>query len=711
MNRREFGLTLAAGLTASGQAPDIVPWYKRSLVGIEVGPTGANSEDGQFFARASGKEIITQMLAARAEYAVVFMKDQDFAYYNTRVATKCPGLGRRDLLAECIEEAQKHSLPVIAYCQVQYDSSSWREFPKFRMRDADDREIPDRLCYNSGYIERVQQFADELMEYAIVGFHFDMLDQGFGKPWGCWCGHCERKYRARFGTAMPRKREWDNAWENLLQFRYDSSSGFAETLRQHVRQKHPQLSVDFNYHGYPPFDWQAGERPVQHAVMSDFATAEGLPWAFGYSMPSLLPLFLAAASRGNPFQCVTWRGVREYHDYTVRPVSDLKAEVMRYLAHGGTCTIVDKANYDGTLDHEPYRRIGEVFAEARAKRNLFGFEPVAETGLYFSARNRDWYGQPDDMPSGMPWVERLVTRRLYSAFFGAHLALIESHIPCGVLLDEDLSLERLNAFPVVYLANTACLGDGEIELLRRDVTNGGTLLLTGQAGTLDPMGRPQSSPAFEQLIGARLARKLDTLDHYVVFGKADEPFRRDISAGWPLLTWGPAAVFEPAGAESYGEIWTPYRTPKQRRASQHPTLAMSPKERVGSAVFVNRFGKGTVVYLACAPDCSWGGEYHMPEHRTLIRNAIRYLNPDPVVDVAAPPHVEVVVRRDTRGRRLIVHLIAGVSGAALTRGLSPHALGPMEEMQPYAASVKLRGSSKTIEVAAKQVHEVVVLNL
>ena len=101
----------------------------------------------------------------------------------------------------------------------------------------------------------------------------------------------------------------------------------------------------------------------------------------------------------------------------------------------------------------------------------------------------------------------------------------------------------------------------------------------------------------------------------------------------------------------------------------------------------------------------------MPEQRSLIRNVIRYLNRDPMVEVEAPPHVEAVVRKDAGNRRLIVHLIAGITGGALTRGLSPHALGPMEEVQPYTARVRVRGVRRAIDVAAKNVHEVVVLDM
>ena len=52
------------------------------------------------------------------------MKDMEFAYYNSAAARKCPNLGDRDLLREILDAARPHGLPIVAYCQVQYDDSS-----------------------------------------------------------------------------------------------------------------------------------------------------------------------------------------------------------------------------------------------------------------------------------------------------------------------------------------------------------------------------------------------------------------------------------------------------------------------------------------------------------------------------------------------------------------------------------------------------------
>lgn len=57
-----------------------LPWYRRLLVGIEWGATGLNMDDPAYVSRASGSDIVRLCVKARAEYAVIFLKDS-YAYY------------------------------------------------------------------------------------------------------------------------------------------------------------------------------------------------------------------------------------------------------------------------------------------------------------------------------------------------------------------------------------------------------------------------------------------------------------------------------------------------------------------------------------------------------------------------------------------------------------------------------------------------------
>ncbi|HQH51868.1 MAG TPA: hypothetical protein PKY01_05545 [Candidatus Hydrogenedentes bacterium] len=700
-------------------AANTEPWYKRYLVGIEYGPTGANTLDREIYmSQATGKQIIENLLTARAQYLVVFMKDMRFAYYNSRVAQKCPGLGERDLLAECIAEAGPHSMPVIAYCQVQYDDSSWEAHAEWRMKDPGGNDIGGRLCYRSGYLEFIKNVAAEMMEYDIAGFHFDMLDFGFFGPFGCWCDFCRNAFRDTYQVDMPPGVTWDDTWDKMLRFRYDSDTWFREQLQAFVKASRPDISVDFNYHGSPPFSWPVAQLPVQHAKDGHFVTAEGLPFCFGHYNPSLITLFMKGARPDGLVQSVGSRSIYDYHDFTVRPAAELKWEVLTYLAHGAQCTVVDKANYEGSMDPIAYQRLGEAFGEALQKADTFGHKPLQEVGLYYSARSRDWFGRDD-------------TVKYMRAIWGAHKALVQSHVTVGMVMDESVSLERLREFPVVYLANTAILSSHEVGLLEQYVTEGGRMFVTGLTGLYDKLGQLQSDSSIARLTGTRLVRVQDQhFDNYVRLSRtiaADDTrwLLNGIPGDWPLLTWGPIAVCEPTEAAAFGELMVAHRTSNNIWQER-----MSPKESVAPAVFVNRIGEGEVVYMPCAVDEAMSSEYRAPEHRDLIHNAIRYLYPEPEVIVEAPHNVEIVVTRDEARNRLLVHLLsffAPPTSVAAILGEGRRVLPSiMEEEMPYTARVTVnrpfssvtvqgpgaeaRVKGQVVDVSVSKCHEVVSIH-
>ena len=107
---------------------------------------------------------------------------------------------------------------------------------------------------------------------------------------------------------------------------------------------------------------------------------------------------------------------------------------------------------------------------------------MQEVGLYFSERTRDWYGREDETPANLKRIERMPTEKYYQAFLGVHSAMVESHIPCGILFDGNLSLDKLREFPVAYFPNAACITEKQADLLGEYVEGGGNLLATGLTG-------------------------------------------------------------------------------------------------------------------------------------------------------------------------------------------------------------------------------------
>ncbi|MBM3496075.1 MAG: hypothetical protein FJX72_17405, partial [Armatimonadetes bacterium] len=573
------------------------------------------------------------------------------------------------------------------------------------------------------YIEFIKAVLAEMMEYEIAGFHVDMLDYGFGPPVGCWCPSCRAGFRAKYGSDLPPMDTWDEAWDRALEFRTESNTRFCRDVQSFVQGKRPELSVDFNYHGYPPFSWYPGQTPAKHAANGDFVTAEGLPWIFGHNNPSLLSLFMKAARADGIVQGVTSRGVFDYHDFTVRPAAEIEWEVMTYLAHGAQCTIVDKLYYDGALEPAAYDRIGLAFAGARAKRDLFGHEPVPEVGIYYSARSRDWWGRADP-PKYM------------RAFWGAHLALVQAHIPMGCILDERATAEVLRTYPVVWLPGVTILSDAEVEMLTRYVQEGGRLLVTGLTGVCDRYGKPQERSGIESLIGARLVRcELQYNDNYLSLPEkatdragADllDALLTDVPARLPLLVHGPLAMYETTTATGIGELSLAHRSENNLWVGH-----MSAGKPAGPAILLNAIGKGRVVTIPCAVDAGFVGDYRLAEHRNLMRNAIRWLNPKPPVTIEAPANVETVVTRDTKRKRLLVHFVAWNSPPTFSSAAFPNGkrvLPPvMEAPQTYSAHVTigvpfkgvrtvLKGSRVTVRgpratLVSSSIHDALVIRL
>ena len=698
-------------------------WYQRSLVGMEVGPTGAqfgysDPADARYCARFDGREIVRRCVEAHCDYLVIWARDGDYAYYDSHLLSKAPGLGNQDPLRETIEEAAKHTLPVIAYCVVQQGGHYLQQHPEYEMVDPDGKRI-GRFCYNSGYLEVMKKIVAEQLAYGIAGFHLDMLDQGFGPPYGCWCQTCRAQYEKEFGHAMPAGATWDQAWDDMLQFRYHSSQRFEKALAAHIKSLNPKTTVDFNYHGNPPFSWEVGQRPVQHAGNGDFITGETGVWGFSALTVGLNAEFYRAATPGLPVQVAMQRGVRMYHDQTNRPLNDIRWELFTLLAHNAFVTVVDKTGFDGGLDPVTYERIGKAFEEVHSKQQHFGHKPVADVVIYFSSRTRDWLGR--EKPADY-----------FQSFQGAHKALVYEHIPWGIILDENASLDRLSQFQVVLLPQAAILSDSDVKLLGHYVQQGGNLLVTGWTGLLGQRGEPTDKSMLEELIGARFVRRLDSLDNWVRLtpsanSSAVDPLLQGIHSNWPFLVKGPAVEYKTTSAIAVGELLKPHRTSRQLQGKEGTDWPMSPDSPVGPAIFYNQVGKGKVLTFACSPDYSTASEHHIVEARRLLANAIHMLNPNPRVRIAAPATVEAVVTENPKDKTIRIHLLGYNSPPQTTPPTNrPFVLpGLIEDAPLYRVTVEcaepfrtvsatnpsteVRQSGQRIEAMIQDIHEVLVI--
>jgi hypothetical protein len=310
---------------------------------------------------------------------------------------------------------------------------------------------------------------------------------------------------------------------------------------------------------------------------------------------------------------------------------------------------------------------------------------------------------------------------------GAHKALKEAHIPMTFIMDENVSLEKLLQFPVVYLPNVAILSEEEVSLFKEYLKRGGKILATGLTACYDRYGNPLGRCLLEDLIGAKLLEIYDShKDNYVRFpnGKQEialEGVPKDVN----ILNYSPIAIFKPIEAKAYGDLLVAYRS------QDNPWMGhMSPGKVVGPAILEREYGKGKIVYLPFSPDSAFVGNYRMPEHRNLIASIIRYLNPKPPIVINTQPNIEAVLTKDEKRNRFIIHFLCFCGNP--TSAAYPFPEGRrvlpslMEFCSPYEAEIEINIPFSSAEVIGPKgnisrrgnklmlktsnVHEVVVIN-
>lgn len=642
--------------------------------------------DDEILARFDARAIVDSVAKCGSDALYFFAKDcYGNAYYATSMGQRHRSMGERDFLAEVCSEAAKRELPIVAYYSVIWDNHAASEYPEWTLRDPAGRALSDTvtsdlgkwcyLCHNSPYRDYAAAMIREIaQQYPVAGLHLDMFNMDFGGI-SCHCTWCQEAYLARTGEPLPVEATWDDSWRRFLEFRYDSVERLMCDLRDAARHDKPGLPVVMNFHGAPNFDWRVGQLPFRHSLPSTMGTGETYTPMFGDLYPGMEGRFLRSLAPQRPFEMVSWRMTR-ITDFTLKSRPQLRWEVFTGLLHGGSAMLIDQPFADGTLDQVAYDRIGEVFQEAAEMRPSLRGEFVPQAALYFSAKTRDWYGRDEQSRFIVPLT-------------GAYKALVESHCQVEFLFDETVDRNHLTRYPVVVLPNTAILTAKESESLRDYVRAGGCLIATFDSSRYDEDGRPLPNFDLRDVFGVEF---VDTLDcDNVYFRGLQPPLSGGVDPRQYVLCNGPAHVVRPTTAVGYGDLHQAFH---KRRVPQHffSHNIHPPHDRIGAALFVNRFGNGTCIYLPFGLDHSYGDMFELPEHRQVLGALLSELAPAPFVEITAPLNCEVVLRRDSRRLYAILTMFAPVRQNAalptLNRPVRPSLR--MEEPPCFQASFRVR---------------------
>ena len=687
-------------------------WYKDSYRRILLDLHFPEWDD-RILSRFDAKEIVGNFIRANADCGIYYAKDHyGNAYYNTKVGHKHRCIGERDIFGECVMESKKMGLWTIAWYSLVWEIYASRTHPEWAMKDNKgnllNREWPwPHVCFNSGYknylLAQVGEIIEGYRDY-IDGFMFDMLIFNW-EGTTCYCDNCKQIFSAKTGKEIPLVPSWDQTWREFLEFRFSSTEKFARDVVTEIKKIAPNLSVIFNYHGSPGFDWKVGQRPIQHILFNDYGTGEAYSMAFGTGYPGMESRFLRGLVKNRPFEVLTSRFHRS--DYSINPVNHLKWEVFTFLSNGAAATVVDQPFPDGSLDPIVYDRIGDVYQEAREKRELFGGTPLKYIGLYYSVKTRDWYGRGD-------------IKKTLLSFNGAYKALVESHLPVDILHDENIGILQLDEYPVILLANVAILNTEEAERFRKYVYNGGTLIITDETGLYDENGHRLKDFILGDLMGVKFVGK--TKYDFSHFKVGEGPFGNGIDPRYHVLCIGHGNIIE-GGEKAVGELRDSFCGAEEGRFFSH--LHHPPGEIVGPALVTGKKGKGRVIYVPFRLCASYASEYSLPEQRLLIRNIVLETDTALPITVEAPLNVECVVTKQEDKNRFVIHFIGlNLVNQVVTHDLKPPLL--MEEPPFYRARVNininhsnvgafnnphLQKKGNVVEITCQKVHEAVIINL
>ncbi|MCX7017494.1 MAG: alpha-amylase family protein [bacterium] len=696
-------------------------WYLHSQCKIHLDLHTPEWHDS-ILSNINPADIVSKVVDCGADALYFFAKDcYGNAYYNTRVGHKHLCIGDRDLIQEIVDEAARAGLPVMAYYSVIWDNHAAEDHEDWRMLDPDGKPMTDTIttdtgkwkyvCHNSGYAEYARAMIREIADnYGVSGFHLDMFNMDFGGL-SCYCANCRDLFRRETGKELPTTATWDETWRQFLEFRYRSVERFAQLLRDTVHELRPGLPVVMNYHASPNFDWRAGQKPVRHSLYSTLSTGETYTPMLGDMYPGMETRFVAGLTPGKPAELASWR-MNRVTDFTVKPASQLRWELLTALSGGVSNLIIDQPFHDGRLDEVAYDRLTGVIAELSEKRDLFGGEPVKHVGIFYSCKNRDYYGRQQQEKFLLPVM-------------GAYKALVESHFCVGFIFDETLNADILRSYPVVFLPNVAAMSADEAALFREYVREGGFLIATFDTSLYSEFGDKLSNFQLAEVFGADYAATMDCDTHYL--RNLPEPYGRDIDPRHYILNMGVAHRLRFTTAKGFGDLHDSFM---KRYFPGHffSHNIHPPYTREMDALVVNRYGKGVCVYLPHGCDASYANQYELPEHRQIIRNIVLSGPPTPVAVVQAPLNVEVMINRKTDGR-VIFHLLSfnpirqAASLPSLDKPVRPSIR--MEEPMLYRASLdmkmpfasaaahhpttQLSVEGSRIRLVCEQIHEAIVI--
>ncbi len=559
------------------------------------------------------------------------------SYHYTNVGHRHPGL-KCDLLAEIVKVCRREDKKIIAYVSGgvdtyaakhhpdwipvnkyedsgEYRTSAVNGGPAAAAKLAGDANVLVNVCLFGPYTDQwlIPQMAEVAEKYDVDGIMTDTMCNFL-----CYCPHCRERFLNDTGKSLPPEAKGEN-WLEFCQWRFAQKEEFVDKVCRGVHRAKPDLPVAFNW-VYSYRDPMPVNKGIGY-LLGDIPLADE-------QLGLLSKTARYFVSTGLPFEVMTGRFMHGLGEWSIKPVDMMKQGMVTVAANGGRCTLIDRQMPDGSLYERYYRRLKDVFEFIHERRDVFrGSRIKKQIGILHSSTST--FGPNKEFFS--PALRR------DKAMDGAFMAVTD--IGGHSTITNEFNLEKdLAEYETVILPEQYALSDETIELITGYVRNGGTVIASHRTGFREDKW------LLSELFGAEYDGEYPGDFNYIMTPSgpdeyADTPFMLHGAAARLRVRTGAvlAHLHEPLTRERFGWGKAPERS-----------------EPSSAGVILNRYGQGKAVYVAGPVFQSFKEHYH-PAVLYLLRQMLKALVPEPLLEVQSDSLIEVVLAE--QARRINIHLI------------------------------------------------------
>jgi hypothetical protein len=614
-------------------------WHDDAFFGLHY-DLHANAGDTVLGQDLTVEHLVERLERVRPDWVQCDCKGHaGYTSWPTTVGSTSPGVVN-DAVQIHREATRQLGIPLGMHYSGVWDTRAIELHPEWARVDAEGRpdgpqkqvDVPgqqttisnrsDMTCRLSGYDNElmIPQMLELIDTYDVDGFWVD------GENWAskpCWCDRCIAEFGRRTGIqAIPRSADQPH-WDEWLSFHRDLFVEHVTTYADavHARKRACMVCSNWMYTMRQPDPVRA---PVDY-LSGDF------DWAWGSNRAAVEGRLLD--SRGMPWDLMAWGftktgPMREDPPWVMKTATHLCQETAEVVALGGAVMIYDTPQRTGWLTDWHQDTLAEVAAFCRSrKEHCFRSQSVPQAAILHTSDHLYTHNDP---------LFQVGTAT--QAIEGALHALLETHRSTDILV-EDAALARMDRYKLIVVPERTNPSEQLRDALGTFVSAGGHLLLSG----------PDAASDFPELVGATPSTA----------GATDHATR----SGDPAV----AAVFLPVGHGAV-PVAGPWRsvTPDGRTEvwtyclkQQEPTKDVTDQ----AAVTHRRLGRGSVVTVhgPIFRDYFTG---HYPLLREFIAELIARMEIDWLVELDAPPRLELVLRE--KDQKLVASLINRGAGEALS---------------------------------------------